>query len=348
LTGIALVAVTALLWLNRRVLLLAFGAIVFSTVIRSVGDGLARITKLRGRWAVLAAVLLLAAGIGALFWLFGLRIADEFTQLQQALPQGVQSIRKWAGTLPHGGAIVSAVDDALQSDGIAKFAAAARIATAALTTAVVMAFAAIYFAIDPGLYRRGVLSLVPLAKREQVARAVDRAGEALTKWVRAQLVLMLAVGTLTGVGLAVVGVPLAFSLALIIGLFEFIPLLGPILGAVPGILLAFTKGPDAALYALLVYVGVQQFENNLMTPLVQRWAVQLPPALALFAAIAGGLTFGLLGVVFATPLAVVVMVLLQELYVKDTLERGGAAPARPRGRHRRRPPEAGREVQTQT
>ena len=126
---------------------------------------------------------------------------------------------------------------------------------------------------------------------------------------------------LTGSALAVLGMPLAMSLGVVAGILEFIPVIGPILAAVPGVLLAFSKGPEMALYVTLVYIAVQQIESNVITPLVQRWAVRLPPVIGLLAVVACGLLFGVLGVVFAMPIAVVVMVMVKKLYVEDTLER---------------------------
>lgn len=137
---------------------------------------------------------------------------------------------------------------------------------------------------------------------------------------------MLAVGLLTGLGLWLLGVPLALGLALVMGLAEFVPLFGPIMAAVPGILMAFTEGPTLALYALLLYVAIQQVEGNLITPLIQRWAVALPPALGLLSIVAFGLLFCTLGIFFATPITVVILVLVKHLYVHDVLENDRPGP----------------------
>ncbi|HEY1108582.1 MAG TPA: AI-2E family transporter, partial [Opitutaceae bacterium] len=107
---------------------------------------------------------------------------------------------------------------------------------------------------------------------------------------------------------------------------------------IPGVLLAFSKGPDTAFYVLLVYIAVQQIESNVLTPLMQRRAVELPPVIALLSIVACGLLVGVLGVIFATPMAVVVMVLVKRLYIEDTLEHGRpSAPRGPRQRWQRAP-----------
>jgi predicted PurR-regulated permease PerM len=98
-----------------------------------------------------------------------------------------------------------------------------------------------------------------------------------------------------------------------------VPLIGPIVAAVPALLIALSEGAQIALWTLLLYVAIQQVESNLITPLVQRQAVSLPPAVTLFAVVAFGLLFGPLGILFATPLAVVAFVAVKKLWVREAL-----------------------------
>jgi predicted PurR-regulated permease PerM len=127
------------------------------------------------------------------------------------------------------------------------------------------------------------------------------------------------VAAATFAGLWLLDVPYALSLAFVAGVLEFVPFLGPILAAVPAIVVAFTIGPDSAMAVALLYLGIQQVEGNLLMPLIQRWAVALPPALGILAVVVFGLLFGTLGVLFATPLMVVVVVLMRKLYVERAL-----------------------------
>jgi len=101
---------------------------------------------------------------------------------------------------------------------------------------------------------------------------------------------------------------------------EFIPFVGPIVASVPGILMGFTQGPQEALYVALLYLAINQVEGNVIMPMVQKWAVALPPALGILSVVGFGTLFGIAGVLFAVPLMVVAMTLLQELYVKRVLE----------------------------
>lgn len=321
LIAIALVAVATVLWLIVDALVIGFGAIVFATVLRAISEPLQRKTGWSERWSVIAAVVGLVILAALLCWLFGAQTAHEFAELRERLPAATEKFKTWLERWPAGQAAINAVKQATgNGEALSNLGSIAGAALAGVGNLLLILFAGIYFALDPKLYRNGALRLLPPARRPQVGQALDDAGTALKKWLVAQLLVMAAVGTLTGVGLALVGVPLALTLGLLMALLEFVPVIGPIAAAVPGLLLAFAKGPEVALYALLIYVAVQQVESNLITPLMQRWAVELPPVVALLSIVACGLLFGVMGVIFATPIAVVVMALVQHLYVEDTLE----------------------------
>jgi predicted PurR-regulated permease PerM len=113
--------------------------------------------------------------------------------------------------------------------------------------------------------------------------------------------------------------PLALVLAVIAFVFDFVPFVGPIVAAIPAVLLAVLEGPQMVLYVALIYLGVQQVESLLVVPIVQQRTVAVPPTLLLLSALLGGVLFGLPGTIIATPALVVLITLVRELYVKDTL-----------------------------
>jgi predicted PurR-regulated permease PerM len=154
---------------------------------------------------------------------------------------------------------------------------------------------------------------------------------ALRLWLKGQAIAMVVVGLLTGLGLWALGMPSALTLGLLAGVLEFIPFAGPIIAAVPAILLALAVSPELALWVTLLYVAIQQFEGNLLTPLVQQYAVDLPGAVLLFSLIGFGTLFGTLGVILAAPLAVVTMVLVKRLYVIETLDTPTPIPGESKG-----------------
>jgi predicted PurR-regulated permease PerM len=127
---------------------------------------------------------------------------------------------------------------------------------------------------------------------------------------------MVVVGVLSGIGLMLLGVPGAIGLGFLATILEFVPVFGPLLFGAIAILIAFPQGPQQALYVLLLTLGVQQLESHILVPLVNRWAASLPPALAVTTLVAFGLLFGVPGLLFAVPLTIVIVSLVDSLYVK--------------------------------
>ena len=180
-------------------------------------------------------------------------------------------------------------------------------------------FTGIYIAFQPGRYRRGLLALVPPRHRARAQEFLEVAGTSLQRWVLAQSAVMLFVGICVGFGLSALGVRSALALGLLDGLFSFVPVIGPLIACVPAILLALAHSPLLAVYTVALYLGVHLLEGYLVTPLIQSHALSLPPVVTLFAAIAFGSLLGPLAVVFAAPMAVLVMVAFGVFYVEGVL-----------------------------
>ena len=322
LIAVAIVALAVLAWALADVLILLFGGVLLASALRALSDPLAQRTGLSSRLALTVVVVLVAAALVIAGWTVGGQIATQLQQLTQVLPDALDNARQWLERSPIGAGIVNLARQGAEGmrgavSGIARFASAT---FGALANTVLILFLGLYLAVEPDLYRRGILHLVPVAARERTALAMAASGHALKKWLLGQLIAMLTIGVITGVGLSLLGIPLALSLGLIAGLLEFIPFIGPILSAVPAVLVGFTQGGWTPLYVVLFYLVVQQIEGNVLMPIVQKWAVALPPALGLLGVVIFGLLFGVLGILFATPLMVVVMVLVQKLYVDTTVE----------------------------
>jgi predicted PurR-regulated permease PerM len=159
--------------------------------------------------------------------------------------------------------------------------------------------------------------------------ALSASGQVWRAWLGGQFLAMLVIGSLTGLGLWLLGVPVALGIGLLTALLDFIPIVGPIVATVPAALLGFTVSPQVALGgALLVFVVLQQLEGHVLQPLIQARAVDLPPALLLFSLFGIGVLFGPMGVVLAAPLTVVLYVRVKHLYVHHALDDAdGAVPA---------------------
>ncbi|MCA1798462.1 MAG: AI-2E family transporter [Xanthomonadaceae bacterium] len=314
-----LVVAAALIWMLGSLLLLLFGAIVIAVVIRSAGNAIAAHSRLSPRWASVVVVLITTLAFVAMVMLVGDEVATQFGELQNRLPQAYAKVSEWVERSEFGQMLFPQLGDVESGEGEGVSAAGAAktvaITVTAISHTVVVILIAIYLSFNPGLYTRGVLALVPPKRRPAVAEALDLSSTALRKWLVGQSVSMVLVGTMVGVGLWLIGVPLALALGILAGVLEFVPIAGPFIAAVPGILLAFAVSPLVAAYALGVYLIVQQLEGGLISPLAQRWSVSLPPALGLFAIVVFGMLFGIPGLLFATPLTVVLMVLVQKFWV---------------------------------
>lgn len=324
--ALGLIGLAWLLFELSELLLLVFGAVLAGVIFDALAEPIARVTRLPQRWALLAAVLLVFALVAASAWLFGAQVRAQFEELQQTLPRAWQAFEVWLGSSPIGERLLAAARDwAPSGSGLLRNVGNLAAATfGALGGLLLVVVAGIYLAAQPRIYRSGLLQLIPPRSRDAARDAVAAAGRALRSWLRAQIVGMVVIGALTTLGLWLIGIPSALALGLLAGLANFVPIVGPIITAVPALLIALTLGTQSVLWTLGLYVLIQQIEGNLIMPIVTRRAVALPPALALFSVVALGLLFGPLGVLFGAPLAVVLFVLVRDLYVKRTL--GQTAP----------------------
>ena len=318
---LSLAALFALAWMLRSVLVLLFAAVLIAVILRAAADGLQKRAPLPTGIALALVIVAFLGLLAIVFWLFGAQINSQMAELIARLPRAYEQFKIRIGQpdldrqliiqlkamAPDSGTIVSTVTTIV--GGVAG-------TISALVLAIV---GGIYLAAQPGLYRNGVLLLIPAKKRPDVDEAIELSGEALQRWLIAQLFAMAAVGLLSGLGLWAIGVPSPLALALIAGLFEFVPVAGPFLSAIPAVLLALTVGLNETLLTAGLYLLIQQIEGNVIMPIVQARSVDLPPALTLFSLVAFGLLFGIPGVLLATPLTVVAYVMVRKLYVTDAL-----------------------------
>ncbi|HEX6013239.1 MAG TPA: AI-2E family transporter [Geminicoccaceae bacterium] len=188
-----------------------------------------------------------------------------------------------------------------------------------LGDAAVIAFVGIFFAAQPHAYRDALLLLVPPSRRGRVGTVLDEAGETLRHWLLGPSLTMSVIFLFTWLGLTLVGVGPAFVLGLQAGLLAFIPTLGPLVAGVPIMLAGFAGGLSGVIGALAVYTAVQTLESYLLTPMIQRRAIEVPPAFLFASQIVLGLLFGLYGVALATPLAAIARVFILRFYVEDAL-----------------------------
>ncbi len=318
---IALVGVSLLLIQLGGFLLLVFAAVVLAVILDALTRAIGSILPVGRQLALgLAVILLLGTFLGALI-LFGAQLASQFDTIRQNLPGAVDQLQAFLERLGLG----ETVSGMLEKGKDSMSGAISEIGTYMLAfgngmaNLVLVIFGAIFLAANPPVYRRGLLLLIPDKAVDVAQAALGDSWNGLHGWMKGQAVSSLVVAALTSAGLALLGVPSAGGLGLIAGLLDVIPMIGPVISGVPAVLLAFTRSPMTALWTVVLFLIVQQLQGNFLQPMIQKQAVDVPPALLLFAVLAAGILFGGLGVLMAAPLTIVVFVMTKRIYVKSIL-----------------------------
>jgi predicted PurR-regulated permease PerM len=315
----------ALIWISIKVWLAVFAGILVAVFLRTLTNLVCKATPLSAVWGlgVVIISLLSLAVLGG--WLLVPGITDQFNAFSERLPRALEQAQAKIGKsvigsyLPHK---LPAASELANSAGqmLAKAAAFFSLSVGAIANFFVIIFLGIYLAASPQVYINGVLHLFPFSNRVRAREILSQVGTALGHWLFGQMVSMAVVGTLIGLGLTLLGIPLGLALGVLAGLLNFIPIVGSLLSAAPAVLLAFLVGPLHPVYVILLYVVVNTgIESHLLVPLIQRYAINLPPALAVLALFLMGELFGFFGLLLAIPMAATLMVLIKALYVQDIL-----------------------------
>ncbi|RKF12667.1 AI-2E family transporter [Roseovarius spongiae] len=316
------IAVALLTWQFAAVLLLAFAGLLLSVLLRHLALTLSNVTSLPVGLCLVVVFGGIIAVTVLLAILAGPRVASELMEVLESLPRALSDMRSFIGQTEWGEYLLNFLsrEEGGTQWNIVKMLGGTASTTAALFANLVIVFTvAIFLAVDPHLYRRGFLHLVPKAGRARAREVLDTLGSGLWRWLLGQSIDMVAVAIMTGLGLWLIGVPVPLALGLIAGLTNFIPYLGPFLSGIPATLIAFSQSPMDAVYTAGLFLLIQQIEGNLLMPLIQKRATSLPPVLTILAVVALGGLFGLLGALLATPLMLVIIILVRMLYVENVL-----------------------------
>lgn len=324
----------AALYYTFDVILLIFAAALLAIFLRGLAEIAAKYIKLSDGWLVLLVSLVLLLFIAGFIALLSPSVAEQAGALREKLPASFQSVTDflnrygWGRTLIQNLPSYDSVLENLNASNIMSGVGGVFSSTmGVLGNIAIVVLLAVYLATEPKLYLAGFLRLFPISQRDRVKEVIAGIYQTLRWWLIGKAGSMLFIGVLTWIGLSIIGVPLALTLGLIAGLLSFIPNFGPIISAVPAILLAFIDSPITAVYVLGLYVGVQLIESNIVTPFIERETVELPPALTIVFQLALGVMVGGLGLVLATPILAAAVVGVQMLYIEDVLGDNSTAPS---------------------
>lgn len=321
LVAVALLVIVA--WLAFDFLLLLFAAILFGVLINGVSCWISEKTPLSRNLSMGLFFVVFLTGIGLFGWQVAPSISDQADALSKSLPEAVERLRERADDSEWVNRVMEYQDSLSEAvspgDGFSVVTAVLASIGGALTSFVVAFAIGVCLAINPRIYINGFVKLIPLSYRARAKEVLSESGSTLQSWLIAKLIEMMLIGVLTTLGLWLLGIELALVLGLIAGLLSFIPNIGPIIAVIPALLLGSLEGTRTMLYVAGLYTLVQALESYVFTPWMQNRIVSVPPALTISMQLLFGLLAGTLGLLLATPLGAVGMVVIRMLYVEDVL-----------------------------
>jgi predicted PurR-regulated permease PerM len=320
--ALTLLGIAALVCYTANLLLLIFAAVLGAILLNAAVVWVCARTHLKHEFSYALVLFVIIAVVGIGSWLLIPRVVLQLGQLGAAVPEGIKNAQKWLDGTAAGRVV--AAHSATLFDGIAgrisHFGLEAVDALIALGIAVVLSA---YFAASPTEYEEGMLRLIPPDRRHRTSRIFRDVVSAMGWWMIGQLVPMAVLGLASAVGLLIVGVPLAFTLGLFTGVMIFIPFVGAIIAFIVTTLVAVSSDPSKVPPVAIIFIIIHILEGYVLTPLVQKRAVHLPPALTILSQVLMTTLFGFMGLVLATPIAAGGLVLVKRIYLDEPVESPG-------------------------
>ncbi|HKR96615.1 MAG TPA: AI-2E family transporter, partial [Candidatus Angelobacter sp.] len=296
--------------------LLAFAGVLVAVILRAITLFIERHTPLNGMFAYAATLFLIGGGIAGIGFLLVPRIESQVSQLMHTLPDSIQRLEGLLNRSEAGHALVVRGHEAVQHTRIGShLPQIASAITDGVTDLIIIVVIGFFGALNPRWYEEGLLVLIPEARRERWRSLAGDLQHQLKWWVLGQLLPMIVLGLVSGLGLWILHVQLAWTLGLITGIAIFLPYAGTVLSGIPAVLMGLERSPHTALWVLVLYTILHLLEGYLLTPLVQRKAVRLPPVLTILTQYFFWNVAGILGLAVAAPMASAGIVLVKELYL---------------------------------
>jgi predicted PurR-regulated permease PerM len=329
--GIALGLVALVLFLAYKILLLLFAAVLLAVFLSSMSGWLHRHVGISPLLSLIAALFLLSVATGILLFLIAPSVSEQIDRLINILPSvydryaGFLDKYDWSKKLfsapSSPGDFLGSLGGVLA--GVSGFFTGMVDIIVSLVLVLVLGF---YLAAEKNRYIEGLIVLFPHPARRRVREVLEAVGFTMRGWLLGQMMSMFFLGVFTYVGLSLLDIPIALTLALITAVLTFVPNLGAILSVVPPLLIALPQSPMQALAVLLFYVALQNVEGNFVTPMIMRRAIRMPPAVLISAQLLAAALFGFFGLMLAAPMVAVAIVIVKLLYLEDTLGEKTGAP----------------------
>lgn len=347
-------ALLAFTWYFAATLLLIFAGMLLGVALNALTNALGRRFHLPHAVRLAIVCVALAAMLAGVAYLGGATIAEQASVLSKTIKSQITNVRSFLdnhgidtsvfdlgnaapqasadagstpapsqaprGALPGAGALASSGGAIVSQTFKLLFGA-----ISAVGNVFIVLFLGLAFAAQPGVYHDGLLFLAPARHRVRATLIIDRIGETLERWLIAQIIVMLAVGLVTWIGLAIIGIPGSFILGIQAGLLAFIPTVGAIIAGVVVVLASLASGWIPALSALVLFLGVHTMESYVLTPILQRQALDIPPATLFAFQILLGVVFGIWGLALALPLVAIAKVMIDHFKTYEVPPQAEAA-----------------------
>jgi predicted PurR-regulated permease PerM len=347
--GIGVVVFTALLmftWYFAATLFLIFAGMLLGVALNAMTNLLGRVVKLSHSLRLTIVCLVLAGMLSGVIFLGGATIAQQATALSDTIKSQLVGVKAFLerngidtsyfelGNLsatPAAPGSVATPPAAAQTHNLPSAGALASSGGAIVSQTLklllgtvsavgnffIVLFLGLTFAAQPGVYRSGLLYMAPAQHRARATVIIDRISETLERWLIAQILTMAAVFLVTWVGLALIGIQGSFILGIQAGLLTFIPTVGALIGGLIVVLASLASGWVAAASAFALFLGIHALESYILTPMLQRQALDIPPATLFAIQILLGVVFGIWGISLALPLMAIVKVLIDHFKADD-------------------------------
>ncbi|MBL7022374.1 AI-2E family transporter [Patescibacteria group bacterium] len=314
----------AFFWLVREAIALIFVALILASALDPFVDWLKKFKIPRGMGIILVYIILFVVITSAVILIIP-PIATEVKLIANDFPTYYEKVVNGLNYFTFNRSDLQIVDQ-IQGGLNSATAGLSKAASGAFNTLLdvfggIMSFFLVlvitfYFTVEEEGLRRFIKSMTPTQYQPYALQLMTRIQRRLGYWLRGQLILSLIIFVLTFIGLTVLGVEYALLLALIAGIFEIIPYLGPFLGAIPAVFLAFAQSPLKAGLVMILFFVIQQLENNIIVPKVMSKSVGINPLLVIIVLLVGGKMGGVLGMILAVPVATAISVFLEDFLGK--------------------------------
>jgi len=299
-----------------NVLLMVLAGSLISVYFHGMGDIIERRTKFSRRISMAISVAGSFVILALLLWFMGTKIQSQVAVLSESLPNTINNAKAQLAETPIGQKIL----DYVGGDNTEKMAVTVQkffsTSFGVLGDIYLIIFLGMFFTVSPSLYKDGIIKLFPERNKPLAKKVIDRTSLALKGWLKGMMLSMVLITIMISTGLSIIGIPVALVLGLLTGLLKLIPNFGSLAAMIPGVLLGLTIGPNTAIITALLYMLSQTIVSNIVTPLIQKKMINIPPALTIISQVIMGTLSGVLGIILAVPLLAIIIILVDELYVK--------------------------------